>query len=252
MLKINLEKELIAQNKKIATPEELLIVRELEKQSGEVNFNTLNKVGIHTLSEGKATKNKINRLKDETLKFNQDRVFHISQIESICNKYYLKFLPSAMYKGSVDNELALKIEAFELNHGVNCFSKMESYLFRNIAVGNTYIIAPPESFDLQEKPLDPLFFYKINDEYFYLIHKWGNDLSLLNRIKSICSGLIFFIAFWLSITLSMVAYFGNPLPLFIIVVAFLYGPIRAIMYDMSPDDAYCFYPKNDYDSPYND
>ena len=33
------------------------------------------------------------------------------------------------------------------------------------------------------RELDPVLFYKIDDQHYRLIHKWGNDFTVLRRIK---------------------------------------------------------------------
>jgi hypothetical protein len=171
MIKLNLEQELLQENKRLATPKELLLIREFETHTALVQNDTLTRVGLNkTLKEGKSLKDKQNHLLDQTSRFDKARVFHISQIKSICQKYHLRFLNTSYYNGSIDEELPNKISNFEIIYGVKCDSR------------NTYIIAPSDSFKLKERPKDPLMFYKINDEYFYLIHKWGNDLSITRML----------------------------------------------------------------------
>lgn len=200
MITINLEKELIKQNKKVATPYELLLIDEYDKLTELVENDALKRVGLHrTILSGKQTKDRIKTSLSETEKFNQERVFHLSQIENICNKYYLKFLPSRYFAGVVDNELPNRITNFEIAYGVQCDNT------------NTFIIAPIESFDLQKKPKDPLFFYKINSEYFYLIHKWGNDLSITRRLMNLLSNTwfsIFIISFGFTLPFLFFAFKG--------------------------------------------
>jgi len=115
-------------------------------------------------------KDTINEKLNQSKKFNEERVFHISQIESICKKYHLRFLETSYFKGSIDKELPYKLTNFEITYNVKCYSE------------NTYIVAPKQSFKLQQAPKDPLMFYKINNEYYYLIHKWGNDLKISRRL----------------------------------------------------------------------
>lgn len=206
---INLEKELIKANKKLQTPEELLIVKEYEKSADIVDDESLRRVGVlASIEKGRAEKARVNKLIKETSRFKQERVFHISQIEEICGKYLLRFLPSCFYRGQVDKDLAFKISNFEAAYDVKCecyhrlhrgtFSffvqiNQETGLQEMVPgvddkiVQNTFIMAPKESFNLQVRPKDPLFFYKINDEYYYLVHKWGNDLSITRRLKGFFS-----------------------------------------------------------------
>lgn len=206
---VNLEKELLKANKKLQTPEELLIVQEYEKSADIADDDSLRRVGVlASIEKGRTEKKRINQLKEQAARFKQERVFHISQIEEICGKYLLRFLPSCHYSGTVDKELSYKISNFEAAYGVTCechkrpqrgtfsfyfqvnaetgMQEMVPSVDDNI-VQNTFIMAPKESFNLQARPKDPLFFYKINDEYYYLIHKWGNDLSITRRLKGFFS-----------------------------------------------------------------
>lgn len=176
-MKVNLEKELLQQNKKIASPAELLLLKEYDRLGDAVADNdTLARVGMNIgATEGKKVKNKIDGLKAGTSGFNQDRVFHVSQIRNLCEKYYLRFLNVKRYNGSVDEQLAGRISQFEIAYGQECNKE------------NCFIVAPKQSFKLEERPKDPLFFYQINEEYYYLIHKWGNDLSIFRRLLAFYS-----------------------------------------------------------------
>lgn len=167
MTTINLEKALIKENKKLATPTELLRIKEYDKFHNLESNDVLERVGLnYAIKSGKGIKDRISRKKQQTEKFSQERVFHVSQIKAICEKYRLRFLSADYYAGTIDEDLPVKISTFEIAHNVKC----DKY--------NTKIVAPIKSFKLQAKPKDPLMFYEINDEYYYLIHKWGNDLSI--------------------------------------------------------------------------
>ena len=176
MLTVNLESKLIKANKKILNEREFILVSEYEKNKEIANNEKLNKIGLgKNISEGRDIKNKSDKYKSETLKFNQERVFHISQIEDICNKYALLMRRAEFYNSTIDKELPNKITQFELAYDVT------------VDDTNSFIVAPHECFKEYEKDLDPLFFYMINTEYFYLVHKWGNDLSIFRRLIAICS-----------------------------------------------------------------
>src|SRR5690348_8400698 len=208
MTTINLEKSLIRENKKLAIPKELLLINEYNKFTTLAENDVLERIGLNkTLKEGKNIINRINRNLEQTKTFNQERVFHISQIAAICKKYRLRFLPIDRYKGVIDSELPNKISNFEIAYNLKCTKY------------NTRIVAPMRSFELEKKPKDPLMFYEINEEYFYLIHKWGNNLSstrailpilenglfLWLSIPSICS-LLFFINFHVGITATILSF----------------------------------------------
>lgn len=187
---INLEKALIKANKKILDPLELLLIKEYETNGAMINDDSLKRVGlIKQIKLGKDTIDWHQNHENETKRFKQERVFHISQIEETCNKYRLRFLPSVMYEGTIDKELPYKITNFEAAYGVKCecVEPKNHRFLTDEETQNTFIMAPASSFKLQEKPKDPLFFYKINEEYYYLIHKWGNDLNVFRRIFPILS-----------------------------------------------------------------
>lgn len=177
MITVNLEKELIKANKKIHTPYELLLIKEYERiAQTETDHSVLERVGIiGSVVNGKEVKQRADNKKKSTEKFNQERVFHISQIEDICKKYHLRFLQSHYFSGYVDESLADNITTFEVAYG------------ERLNATNSFIVAPASSFKLEKKPKDPLFFYCINDEYYYLIHKWGNDLSFIRRFYGFLS-----------------------------------------------------------------
>lgn len=166
MIKINLEKELINTNIRLIEKNDSLLLNEYEKQK-ELDIDILTRIGLNnTIDKGLKLENKI-KLNDLQLeKFDKTKIF---------NKYYLKFLEASYYSGTIDKELPNKIVEFEDTFNVIC------------SKGRSFILAPKSSFLLEEKPKDPLFFYKINEENYYLIHKWGDDLNIFNRIKSVLS-----------------------------------------------------------------
>ena len=241
MFTINLEKSLLKENKKLITPDELLIVNEYEKHAGLVNNDALERIGMNKkLKEGDDIKTRINNKLTQTKKYNQEKVFHISQIKNICEKYYLKFLPSNLYNGFIDDKLPERITTFELAYGEECNRK------------NTFIIAPQESFKLQEKPKDPLFFYKINDEYYYLIHKWGNDLNVLNRCKSILTNpflSVLIISFVFTLPLLFIQF---PFYLVISLILFVGTGLYNIITSLDRDDGIFtrLFKRNQFDSDF--
>jgi hypothetical protein len=171
MKTINLEKQLIKENKRLVTPEELLLINEYDKHAHLIDNDVLSRIGLNKqVKAGRNIKDHVSEQKKQTQKYNKDRVFHISQIKAICEKYHLKFLPVSYYKGIIDEKLPEKITTFEIAYNVEC------------SKGTSYIVAPKNSFKLEEKPKDPLLFYQINNEYYYLIHKWGNDLNIFRRL----------------------------------------------------------------------
>ncbi len=94
-------------------------------------------------------------------------IFHIDQIKNICINYRLRFLDTKYFKGQIPAEAISKIKRLEKEH--------------NTEIKGYKIIAPSKLFKLEDKD-DPLLFAPIGNGYYYLIHKWGNDLHSLRRI----------------------------------------------------------------------
>ena len=95
-----------------------------------------------------------------------DKIYHIDQIKKICIEYRLRFLDSKYFKGEIPTEGISKIKSLEKAH--------------NIDIDGFKIIAPSKLFRLEDKD-DPLLFAPIGNNYYYLIHRWGNDLHPLRR-----------------------------------------------------------------------
>lgn len=96
-----------------------------------------------------------------------DKIFHLEQIREICIDYRLRFLDSKYFKGDIPPEAISKINRLEKDH--------------SIEIKNFKIIAPSKLFKLNDKD-DPLLFAPMGNDYFYLIHKWGNDLHPFRRL----------------------------------------------------------------------
>ncbi len=92
-----------------------------------------------------------------------EKVFHIDEIKRLCTEYRLRFLDSRHFKGEIPYEAIAKIKMLQRSEGVELRS------FK--------ILAPAPMFNLQKKDSDPLLFIPLGNNRFYLIHKWGNDLS---------------------------------------------------------------------------
>jgi hypothetical protein len=91
-----------------------------------------------------------------------DKIFHLAQIRSICIDYRLRFLDSRFFKDGIPEEAISKINQLEKIHQ----TKLQGFK----------IMAPSKAFQLLSYD-DPLLFAPIGNDYFYLVHKWGNDIS---------------------------------------------------------------------------
>lgn len=96
-----------------------------------------------------------------------DKIYHVEQIKKLCITYRLRFLDSRFFKGDLPYEAISKIKQLEENH--------------NTTLSGFKIMAPSKLFKLENYD-DPLLFAPIGNGYYYLIHKWGNDLSPYRKL----------------------------------------------------------------------
>lgn len=95
-----------------------------------------------------------------------ENIFHINQIKATCIDYRLRFLDSHLYKIPFPEEVVTKIKYLEKIH--------------NIQLSGFKLMAPSKVFELKRYD-DPILFAPIGNGYYYLIHKWGNDLHPLRK-----------------------------------------------------------------------
>jgi hypothetical protein len=100
--------------------------------------------------------------------FEKDKIYSLFEIKKVCEKYRLRFLDSKYFKGEIPYEAISKIKQIEKKN------KIEFSSFK--------IIAPAGLFKLENVHKDPLLFASIGNGNYYLIHKWGNDLSWHRKI----------------------------------------------------------------------
>ena len=96
-----------------------------------------------------------------------EKIYHINQIKKICTDYRLRFLDSKYFKGKIPQSAISKIKHLERQH--------------DITIDGFKMMAPSKLFKLEDKD-DPLLFAPIGNGYYYLIHKWGNDLHPLRKL----------------------------------------------------------------------
>lgn len=117
----------------------------------------------------------------ENLDKQYGEVFTIEEIKNLAIKYRLRLLNSKHFIGDLDVQIAAKVKQFakDTNSQIDNFSLGVKF----------FILAPPEMFSLEQVDFvktkdrypDPLLFYKIDEEHYRLIHKWGNDFSIFRR-----------------------------------------------------------------------
>lgn len=96
-----------------------------------------------------------------------DKIFHIDSIKKLCINYRLRFLDTHLFKGEYPKELYSIIPNLENDH--------------KIQLKDFKIMAPSKLFRLKTKE-DPLLFVPIGNGYYYLVHKWGDDLKSYRKI----------------------------------------------------------------------
>jgi hypothetical protein len=168
----------------------------------------------------KSLRRKYNQFDFEQLE--TKRIFHRDTIKKICIDYRLRFLDLDYFKGDVPVEAIESIQALEQAH--------------NTELQNMKIVAPSKLFKLKNAD-DPLLFVPIENQYYYLIYKWGNDLHPLRKLlmwpfKNIITSILSILLLSLILTSFM------PLTLFraepnwsdfILIFMFMFKSIAAIV-----------------------
>lgn len=96
-----------------------------------------------------------------------DRIFSGSTIHRTCTKYRLRFLPTPYFKDKIPYEAIQRVRELESRTGV----RIEQFR----------IMAPEQRFELEDSMKDPLLFAPLGNGQFYLIYKWGNELSAFRK-----------------------------------------------------------------------
>ncbi len=156
--KVNLAKKL-AVHKKTFSSEEIILKQ--VKDILDKHQKNVQEISKTLASSKKIISNDFNFELLET-----DNIFHIDSIKSVCIDYRLRFLDSMFFKNPIPSEAINAIKALEKSHKI----KIEGYK----------IMAPSKMFKLKNLD-DPLLFAPIGNDYYYLIHKWGNDLNRFRK-----------------------------------------------------------------------
>jgi hypothetical protein len=156
--KTNIENELTRLRFKTASEENILeSVAQILKEDAQKDESI-----VATLNNGNSSKE--NNFDFELLE--TQNIYHIDTIKAICIDYRLRFLDTKLFKGEIPYEAISKIKAIEKAH--------------NTELKGFKIVAPSKLFKLENAD-DPLLFAPIGNGYYYLIHKWGNDLNPLRK-----------------------------------------------------------------------
>lgn len=156
--KTNLETQLHRTRNKRITPEVLMqevstILEENSKRRAEITEKL------------KAATGEINNFNLDLLE--TERIFHVEDIKKLCVTYRLRFLDSRFFKGEMPEEAISKIRQLEKEH--------------DTSLSGFKIVAPAKRLKLENAD-DPLLLAPMGYDYYYLIHKWGNDLHPFRKL----------------------------------------------------------------------
>jgi hypothetical protein len=91
------------------------------------------------------------------------RVFRRDEIKDCCVKYRLRFLPAGRFKGRLPMQALYALRQLE----VRTVMPLEGFL----------IMAPAKRFKLCDCDSDPMLFVPLDDDLYYLVHRWGADMK---------------------------------------------------------------------------
>ncbi|MEQ9261808.1 MAG: hypothetical protein RLP14_01470 [Owenweeksia sp.] len=97
-----------------------------------------------------------------------NRIFSGGQIKKLCTDYRLRFLPARHFKGEIPYEAISHIKKLQ-RHGSGELTDFK-------------ILAPAPMFNLVDQDKDPLLFLALGNNRYYLVHKWGSDLSVFRKL----------------------------------------------------------------------
>ena len=159
MKKVNLFEELLQErNKQISTNELTSLLKNIwtkEDSKKERIAQSLNDTNNGSF----------NQLKFEEME--TKNIFHKDTIKNICVRYRLRFLDSNLFKGEYPKNITKIISDIEKKHDTN--------------LNNFMIMAPSKLFKIKS-PDDPILFIPIGNNYYYLIHKWGEEFNYLRKL----------------------------------------------------------------------
>lgn len=157
--KTNLEKQLLKSRSRRISSDELM--REVE----QIFFENENKRDQIRENLSNFTPDSFNNFQTDWL--DPNKIFHLEDIKKLCLDYRLRFLSSHFFKGDFPEEAITAIRVLEQKH--------------QLELKNFKIAAPSKRLKLENAD-DPLLFAPLGNDYFYLVHRWGNDLIPLRKL----------------------------------------------------------------------
>ena len=159
MKKVNLFEELLRErNKQISSNELKSLIKDIWDKE-DFKKNRIAK------SLNEKNNENFNKMKFEEME--TKNIFHKDTIKSICVQYRLRFLDSNLFKGDYPNNITKVISDIEKKH--------------ETTLSNFMIMAPSKLFKIKS-PDDPILFVPLGNDYYYLIHKWGEEFNHLRKL----------------------------------------------------------------------
>jgi hypothetical protein len=184
--KVNIEKKLLAERRKFKSETAIL-----EEVRAIFAANEVDRAKI-AANLKKEQPSEVNQLNFDLLE--TERIFHENQIKTICIDYRFRFLDTRLFKNAIPEEAISEIRMMEKAH--------------NTTLEGFKIVAPSKAFLLLNYD-DPLLFVPLGNKYYYLIHKWGNEIHPLRKLSVLpVKNLWNFVLF--SILISVIATFLVP------------------------------------------
>jgi hypothetical protein len=150
-----------------------------------------------------------------------DRIFHLSHIKKICIDYRLRFLEANRFKMGIPEEAVSQVAGLERKHKVS----LDGFM----------IVAPSKAFSLENYD-DPMLFAPIGNQYYYLVHQWGNDLPIWRKwfvwpVRHIGTFTLFCIVLSVLLTwLLPLSRLGEKIPMAsVIVFLFMFKSVFAVL-----------------------
>lgn len=97
-----------------------------------------------------------------------ERIYNLSDIKQLCVEYRLRFLDASLFRNEIPYEAISEIKRIQR--------------VQDLELTNFKILAPAAMFNLERKDRDPLLFLTLGNGSFYLIHKWGGEISLFRKL----------------------------------------------------------------------
>jgi len=155
MKKVNLFEELIHErNKEISSDELKTLLKNIWSKDDQI------KKSLNEKNDEKFNVLKLDKMKTKN-------IFHQETIKKICVRYRLRFLDSNLYKGDYPKNITKIIGDLENKHDTK--------------LNNFMIMAPSKLFKIKS-PDDPILFVPIGNNYYYLIHKWGEEFNYIRKL----------------------------------------------------------------------